>query len=715
MSHFYYFIGLALAFSSIPTFGMKRELDDKEEPAAKVAKTEENAQSEQVNKALIAAVKNNQSQVVEHLLNSGANINVQDEDGSTPLTIAVGLENITIIALLLAKGAMKQYFVECPPALKIAIRKENKEILSMLIQAASTIRAPIMMFGHKSGERDSNQDRILKWSLYEAIEIGSLEIVKYILDQGAHVNTRLSSRSGFYGQATPLKKAVYHKHKKLIAFLLSKGADVLDNGNAGFPSASFDAGVMNDYELIESLIQNESDLTRIEAIRTDALAGACLEGHYELAKKLLSDGANSNGYVVTPVVTPGDSLIFNALPITYAIKGKNKDIIELLISKGANLQVRRDINTLNAVSVAASLGDIDLVKRSIEDNKKSSDDKSFALNQALVIAVGKGNYELAQMLLNEGADPNAVGLPFFNTPMMQAVCSVKSIDESVKFIKLLKSAGAVSKPVNTGNVKTVLQCALGNKIANLTMLMGLEVFPVEEACLKHLAWYLTAPAMVFHDAKNCVKYSALLQQDKEGAAAFADLNAECKEKRRLLKMIQESKQLQNYIRSPKAVFGESFLKLLQNDKDCLSDKQQTVLMWACMFDNADIVNALLKLENLPTSFINAQDIYGRTALMYALVYRHFKIAEKLIPLCGQSINRKDAQGNTALFYAAKNGAAHCTQELLRRGAQFGNSKQIGLVLERASRKGYHLIILSLLGNFSQDFKALLPNNNNPFL
>jgi ankyrin repeat protein len=74
--------------------------------------------------------------------------------------------------------------------------------------------------------------------------------------------------------------------------------------------------------------------------------------------------------------------------------------------------------------------------------------------------------------------------------------------------------------------------------------------------------------------------------------------------------------------------------------------------------------------------------------MYALLYGHPAIAEKLIPLCGARINVKDLQGKTALFYAVEKGNANVVRELLRKGARFGDKEQIGLALEAAAVKGH---------------------------
>lgn len=101
------------------------------------------------------------------------------------------------------------------------------------------------------------------------------------------------------------------------------------------------------------------------------------------------------------------------------------------------------------------------------------------------------------------------------------------------------------------------------------------------------------------------------------------------------------------------------------------------LINACILGRVDIVEKLLSL-GLPRKFINYQDEFGKTALMYALIFGNLDCAFKLIhdPLldekgqhicdtkgdgiyrnhCGLAgMNLKDSERNTALYYAAQAG------------------------------------------------------------
>ena len=98
---------------------------------------------------------------------------------------------------------------------------------------------------------------------------------------------------------------------------------------------------------------------------------------------------------------------------------------------------------------------------------------------------------------------------------------------------------------------------------------------------------------------------------------------------------------------------------------------QTMLMWSCIFGHRHIVEKLVTM-GLPRKYINTQDIYGRTALMYALLYGNVDCALTLMHHrrfnadgsqlldkdgnqvvtnhCGSGIYLLDAQDRSALFY-----------------------------------------------------------------
>ena len=126
-------------------------------------------------------------------------------------------------------------------------------------------------------------------SIWNAIEVGSIEATKQHIAKGADVNAK-----GIWGR-TPLHKAVLEGHKEVAELLIAKGADVNAKGNDG----------------------------------GTPLYGVAYSGHKEIAELLIANGADVNAK---------DSL--GNTPLHLAARNSQKEIAELLIAKGADVNAK---------------------------------------------------------------------------------------------------------------------------------------------------------------------------------------------------------------------------------------------------------------------------------------------------------------------------------------------------------------------------------------
>lgn len=309
------------------------------------------------NYPLIEAVEANNKEIVEFLLEKGADINIINVGkGENALHVAIRRGFTDMAKFLLEKGA-KVNAGFCP-VLYYAAQKGNKEIIDLLLSKEAKVKNIYMAsaIGNKKlvekllaeGKQINKADMCGFSALHYAVINGQEKIAEYLIENGADISQREES-----GGNTPLHLAVKYKQRKIVEFLLSKGADI----NA--PNNGFDLNPPLYYA-----IANEDK---------------------EMAEFLISKGANVN-------IETG-SLLKN-LPYQMARAGQS-EILEFLISKGAKV---------SDIYIAAAAGDLAAVEKFLsEGNIKPNMDRLSPLH----FAVLHNKKNVVEFLLEKGYDINA--------------------------------------------------------------------------------------------------------------------------------------------------------------------------------------------------------------------------------------------------------------------------------------------------------------------
>jgi ankyrin repeat protein len=147
------------------------------------------------------------AQTVAMLLKAGAKVNVADEYGETPLTLACAVGNVPIVENLLSAGAdVRMARENGETALMIAAGLGNARLVRMLIEHGSDVNAV---------ESRKGQDALI-W----AAANGNAEVVDILLHASANPN--LASKTGF----TPLMFAAAQGDTRIVTRLLSAGAKI---------------------------------------------------------------------------------------------------------------------------------------------------------------------------------------------------------------------------------------------------------------------------------------------------------------------------------------------------------------------------------------------------------------------------------------------------------------------------------------------------------
>jgi len=180
------------------------------------------------------------SDAAEILLLKGADHNVINPFGKTPLHCAAEKGHKRIVASLIQAGAdlKKRDELDRRTPLHWAAYEGQKDVIVFLLEKGSTLSA-------KDHEENT--------PLHLASAEGQLEAVAVLIDNGAEVGCEDE------GKSTPLHNAAGGGHKEVVEFLIAKGAKVNACSEDGFTPLHAAAGNGND-EVIELLINKGADV-----------------------------------------------------------------------------------------------------------------------------------------------------------------------------------------------------------------------------------------------------------------------------------------------------------------------------------------------------------------------------------------------------------------------------------------------------------------------
>jgi uncharacterized protein len=214
-------------------------------------------------------------------------------------------------------------------------------------------------------------------ALYWAATKNDVAIATALIRAGANVAT--ASRYG----VTPLQVACLNGNASFIELLLKSGADANASTPAG-ETALMTASRTGVAGAVNALLAHGADPNVKESLRGQtALMWAAGEGHSEAIKALLERGAD---------LRARSNAGWTAL--LFAVRDGHIDSVQTLLHAGADVNDALPANTGGA-------------RRRPEGAPGGADDPRGL--SALHLAVASRHYELAALLLEKGADPNAAG------------------------------------------------------------------------------------------------------------------------------------------------------------------------------------------------------------------------------------------------------------------------------------------------------------------
>lgn len=364
---------------------------------------------------LIYAILHERFNIVQTLLNYGANANVYDHRHSTPLHVAVRLKQDQSAHLLMRYGAdPKTKDDNGVSPLELAAGMHSKSTVKILKQTPPMLKEPISLFeAAKRGDllsiayADKRHDRLFALNekgqslLHLAVLSDHTKLVAYLLNKALDIDA-IDNHGN-----TPLGIAVAHGVSTTILEYLIKRHATIEHKNNNHATPLMLALARGNSPHCDMLLDAGANIHTTDGIHTPiTLCHNAIERFEEeadafrnLQSRLLIKGANVDEYTNDLHWTP------LMMIITHPQSEKLENHFDLLLKLGAKVN-HQDRNGRSALMLACSTGRTQMVRRLI-DNYANPDLIDVFGWSALMFAVYYNHVRLVHILLEYGADVNA--------------------------------------------------------------------------------------------------------------------------------------------------------------------------------------------------------------------------------------------------------------------------------------------------------------------
>jgi len=334
--------------------------------------------------------------VVEILLRKGAAPNEKNKELFAPLHIAADKEHLDALEVLLRHGAKVNVLDGLG---QTALHRNSREgqlsvcrlllsygadpsIVSLQGYTAAQVATEAVqkLFVEEPSLCSALPPADLEYQLLEAAKAGDLDNVRRIL--GASPTPQLVNCRDLDGRhSTPLHFAAGYNRLAVVEFLLQHGADVQAKDKGGLVPLH-NACSYGHYEVTELLVRAGASVNVSDLWKFTPLHEAAAKGKYDIVKLLLKHGAdatkkNRDGHTPLDLVRDGD-----------------QDIADLLRGDAALLD-------------AAKKGHLTRVHKLVTSQNINCRDSQGRNSTPLHLAAGYNNLDVAEYLLEHGADVNA--------------------------------------------------------------------------------------------------------------------------------------------------------------------------------------------------------------------------------------------------------------------------------------------------------------------
>jgi len=627
---------------------------------------------------LIAAVRNDQYECCELLLQHHANVNFTNTEGESPMSVAVQKHHYSIILLLVKFGAIPSAL---PSDLAVYLLKhttvEHTQAVQKLIDenvldlASENIFLAAFRFAFKCGLVEladtmlSNggyfkTDQLYPDAVYYSARNNWPTILSKLVEKGVNLNALTDGQ-------TPLYAACKEGHGTIVTLLLHNGADPnVKNSQYGSMTPLHIASSSGWCDLMMELIQHGANCEQL-ANGKSAIDVACENGHEAALELLLKNGANPDretGNTYSMLSDYSGYQSHSIPPLCTAAKNNSEMMVKSLLKYGANINASTTKGD-TALHLSTSYTVIEMLLNAKADVNATNNSGETALS--ILCQKQQSDASVIELLLKFGADANICS-------PLHAACK----NNNIYIVKLLLAYGA-----DVNLVKTSKRLVFVPQFwaTHLQMEESIEPSPLCSAC----------------NNGNIAIINFLLSNGAH--VAFADSNGNTALHYAVERLEERHERQEN-----SEEYDAVVTLLLQSNAsvNVVNNKGETPLYMACTKGLTGVINQLLDCRadvGLTTS------IFKKYPLLIVCERKFRDVAVMLLD-CGTNVNMSNDDHETPLKIASANGDVELVKQLLRYGADVNQMQNISDTALHAAivqykgveRKGFTGVVQRLLKN-----------------
>ncbi len=357
--------------------------------------------------ALMYALRTGKTEVVAFLLENGADIWQEYNNGTTPFKTAVGLaaeqpeilemfekrltdinetgyNGETLLMMFAAAGNFQNFERIVNKGGNIWQKDNNGK--TALMYAAEGGNRQVMDYLLYKGDNLAAKDKFGHTVLTFAARAGKADAAKYLADKGADISA--ADNDG----KTVLMYAAEKGHGAIVDMLVNMGESAAQTDNNGRTVLMYAAQGGNP-DVAETLLMKGVDVNATDNNRTPVLSYAIKGGSAEIVRRLVKMGANlyatdDRGYT----------------PMMYALETGREDLYNLVQLFDGQTRTKAKENGKSLGMMAVEGGNIDLIKLMLKEYRTTINERDNNGVTFLMLLAGKGRPDALREAFEKGGD-----------------------------------------------------------------------------------------------------------------------------------------------------------------------------------------------------------------------------------------------------------------------------------------------------------------------